>query len=150
VMAVFGSPVGRGVREEARAALACAIAMGEALGRLNAEWQHQGIQSLESGIGIASGPAVVGQIGSPKRMEFTVIGDTVNRAARLESLTRSLGATVLFDRATAERVAPGTGEAEGSGASQAGHIPLPRGRHPIKGLGEVEVFSPGQPLSEAP
>lgn len=41
---------------------------------------------------LEEGPAVVGQIGSPRRMEFTVIGDTVNRAARLESLTRQLGA----------------------------------------------------------
>lgn len=137
VMAVFGSPVGRGAEEEARAAVCCALAMETALASLNKGWQQLGIPSLENGTGIASGPAVVGQIGSPRRMEFTVIGDTVNRAARLESLTRSLGASVLLDRATAERLnpAPPKGIAPRLGA-------LPKGVHAIKGLGDVEVFSP--------
>ena len=131
VMAVFGSPVGRGVQQEARAALACALAMGEALEELNARWRREGVQPLASGIGLASGTAVVGQIGSPRRLDFTVIGDPVNRAARLESLTRSLEVSLLFDGATAERI---------SGAFA--WTPLPHGSHPIKGLGEVEVFSP--------
>ncbi|MFN9623232.1 MAG: CHASE2 domain-containing protein [Cyanobacteriota bacterium] len=134
VMAVFGSPVGRGVREEARAAVACALAMGSALASLNATWQREGGGPLANGIGIASGPAVVGQIGSPKRMEFTVIGDTVNRAARLESLTRELGLSVLFDRQTAERLAESSRSC---------------GVHPMKGLGEVEVFSPGEGAPQA-
>jgi len=143
VMAVFGSPVGRGLGEEARAAVGCALAMGESLASLNGEWRRQGVIALENGIGIASGPAVVGQIGSPKRMEFTVIGDTVNRAARLESLTRSLGATLLFDRLTAERLGQGTA---GTGQPGGGSTFVPavsRGVHSIKGLGDVEVFSPG-------
>ncbi len=132
VMAVFGSPVGRGLREEASAAVACALAMGSALDRLNGTWAAEGGPALANGIGIASGPAVVGQIGSPKRMEFTVIGDTVNRAARLESLTRQLKASVLLDRTTADRLV-----AVPCGA------PVPRGLHAMKGLGEVEVFSVG-------
>jgi adenylate cyclase len=144
VMAVFGSPVGRGVGEEARSAVACALAMGQALETLNTAWRQEGIQSLANGIGIASGPAVVGQIGSPKRMEFTVIGDTVNRAARLESLTRQVGAPVLFDQATAERLRqPGGGAASPLGEGARWPPPIPQGVHPMKGLGEVEVFSPG-------
>ncbi|MEB3335328.1 MAG: adenylate/guanylate cyclase domain-containing protein [Cyanobacteriota bacterium] len=141
VMAVFGSPVGRGERQEARAAVTCALAMGAALERLNADWRREGVQGLANGIGIASGPAVVGQIGSPKRMEFTVIGDTVNRAARLESLTRQLGVPLLFDRATADRVAqsPDAATAD-SAAGEAGLIALSLGMRPIKGLGEVEVL----------
>jgi adenylate cyclase len=142
VMAVFGSPVGRGVGEEARAAVDCALAMGQALHTLNTAWQQEGIQTLENGIGIASGPAVVGQIGSPKRMEFTVIGDTVNRAARLESLTRTVGTSVLLDRTTAERLGETTGPAEPITIPRS--PPVSRGVHPIKGLGEVEVFSPGE------
>jgi len=141
VMAVFGSPVGRGVREEARAAVACALAMGEALERFNAMGGIEGGPVLANGIGIASGPAVVGQIGSPKRMEFTVIGDTVNRAARLESLTRQLGAPVLFDQTTAERLTD-TGDSWPA--------PVALGMHPIKGLGEVAVFSPGERAKEHP
>lgn len=136
VMAVFGSPVGRGVREEARAAVACALAMAAALEHLNATWKREGVCTLANGIGIASGPAVVGQIGSPKRMEFTVIGDTVNRAARLESLTRQLDVVVLLDRATADRLAP-------TEEGPPGPAPVPRGVHATKGLGDVEVFSPG-------
>jgi len=131
VMAVFGSPVGRGIELEARSALACALAMGQALEALNATWRQEGETLLASGIGLASGAAVVGQIGSPRRMEFTVIGDPVNRAARLESLTRNLGVSLLFDRATADRIAGAVAWA-----------PLNRGQHPIKGLGDVEVFSP--------
>ena len=145
VMAVFGSPVGRGAREEARAAVACALEMGAALERLNGTWNREGTQVLANGIGIASGPAVVGQIGSPKRMEFTVIGDTVNRAARLESLTRQVGAAVLFDKATAERVMDSP-----LGPGVPWPSPIPRGLHPMKGLGEVEVFSPGDGAMASP
>jgi adenylate cyclase len=123
--------------------VACALAMGSALERLNATWDQASGPRLANGIGIASGPAVVGQIGSPKRMEFTVIGDTVNRAARLESLTRQLGAPVLMDRPTAERLAESS---QGLGSSAGPHSPwlpaVPRGVHPMKGLGDVEVFSP--------
>jgi adenylate cyclase len=149
VMAVFGSPVGRGVREEARAAVTCALEMGAALERLNATWQGEGVHPLANGIGIASGPAVVGQIGSPKRMEFTVIGDTVNRAARLESLTRQLGVAVLFDRQTAERVAESPRGAL-AGPPTPWLPPLSRGAHPMKGLGDVEVFSPGEGAISSP
>ncbi|MEI7665603.1 MAG: adenylate/guanylate cyclase domain-containing protein [Synechococcaceae cyanobacterium ELA263] len=130
VMAVFGSPVGRGVLVEARAAVACAEAMRQALGELNRSWQSQGLTGLDSGVGLASGQVVVGQIGSPRRMEFTVIGDTVNLAARLEGLTRSLQTPVLFDRTTAERLDPALG------------APVSLGVQPVKGMGEIEVFSP--------
>ena len=101
VMAVFGSPVGRGTELEARQAVRCAIAMQKALADLNQEWTDKGHQPLSSGIGLASGKAVVGQIGSPQHMDFTVIGDTVNLASRLESLTRELRTPILMDEQTA-------------------------------------------------
>jgi len=128
VVAVFGSPVSRGEQEEAMAAVRAAVAMGEALHRLNARWQADGEEPLANGIGLASGTVVAGQIGSPRRMEFTVIGETVNLAARLESLTRQLPeAAVLCDRATAALV-------EAS-------LPLQfMGDWPLKGAGEVPVF----------
>jgi adenylate cyclase len=128
VMAVFGSPVGRGEREEALAALRCALAMRQRLEQLNAEWREEGIETLASGIGMASGPAVVGQIGSPQRMEFTVIGDTVNLASRLEAQTRLLKVPVVIDAATAELV-----EAE---------LPVRSlGAVPVKGMGEIPVYT---------
>ena len=137
VMAVFGSPLGRGPRYEAAAALRCALAMGERLRQLNEEWQHQGgeaagEEALASGVGLASGPVVAGQIGSPQRLEFTVIGDTVNRASRMEGLTRQLENPICLDGATAQLVADYPEFALHSHGPQA-----------VKGLGEIEVFSAG-------
>ena len=102
VMAVFGSPRSRGVEQEAEEAVRCAIAMVEAMGDLNKTWTAEKIAPLSCGIGIASGEAVVGEIGSPQRKEFTVIGDTVNLASRLEALTRHLHTPILMDVHTAE------------------------------------------------
>jgi len=129
VMAVFGSPRSRGVALEAAQAVRCAHAMGERLEQLNQQWLHENIAPLASGIGIASGNAVVGQIGSPERMDFTVIGNTVNLASRLESLTRVLNTPVIIDERTAELVEP-----------QVRVIKL--GEHIIKGIGEVPVYKP--------
>jgi adenylate cyclase len=130
VMAVFGSPVSRGVEAEARAAVRCALAMRLALADLNRTWEAEGIARLDNGVGLASGEVMVGQIGSPRRMEFTVIGDTVNTAARLEALTRRVEAAVLFDSRTAELVA-------GDPSLTARSI----GLQELKGLGDVEVFT---------
>ena len=129
VMAVFGSPVGRGVQHEAEAAVRCALAMGERLQQLNQVWRAEGLEELASGVGLASGQVLAGQIGSPQRLDFTVIGDTVNLASRLESLTRKLDATVCIDGATARLVeaAPGL-ELRSFGPQE------------IKGLDSTEVF----------
>lgn len=129
VMAVFGSPRSRGIALEAAQAVRCAIAMGERLEQLNQQWQIDNIAPLASGIGIASGDAVVGQIGSPERMDFTVIGNTVNLASRLESLTRLLNTPIIIDERTAELMEP-----------QIKVINL--GEHIIKGIGEVPVYKP--------
>ena len=129
VMAVFGSPRSRGVALEAAQAVRCAHAMGERLEQLNQQWLGENIAPLASGIGIASGNAVVGQIGSPERMDFTVIGNTVNLASRLESLTRLLNTPVIIDERTAELIEP-----------QVRAIKL--GEHIIKGIGEVPVYKP--------
>jgi len=120
VMAVFGSPVSRGARQEAEAAVRCALAMEVRLGELNAAWRQEAeanananahaegadevFQPLANGVGLASGPVVAGQIGSPQRLEFTVIGDTVNLASRLEGLTRRVATLVCMDTNTARLV----------------------------------------------
>ncbi len=130
VMAVFGSPVSRGQKAEASQAVRCALAMRTALAALNEDWSRRGIATLDNGVGLASGQVMVGQIGSPRRMEFTVIGDTVNLAARLESVTRQVEAAVLFDAATAALLAGDDGLAVTTLGPQA-----------VKGLGEVEVFT---------
>jgi class 3 adenylate cyclase len=86
IVVVFGAPV-EDTEVEHRAAQA-ALAMREALGRLNKLRQARGEARLETGIGISAGEVVAGQIGSMERMLYTVIGDAVNVAARLESLTK--------------------------------------------------------------
>ena len=65
-----------------------ALAMRDALAALNVRRAARGDAPLETGIGIAAGDLVAGQIGSPERMLYTVIGDVVNVAARLETLTK--------------------------------------------------------------
>jgi adenylate cyclase len=137
VMAVFGSPVSRGVAQEAQAALRCGLAMRRALAELNSRWQEEGLEPLDNGVGLASGEAMVGQIGSPRRMEFTVIGDIVNLAARLEALTRRLDEPLLFDGRTAELVAD---------AADLSFRPL--GAQEVKGMGAVEVFAPAAPAQK--
>jgi adenylate cyclase len=142
VLAVFGSPVGRGLELEAAAALRCALALRKALDDLNRQWRQEGVVELNSGIGLASGEVMVGQIGSPRRLEFTVIGETVNLAARLESLTRSLGVSVLCDTRTAALAALSS---HGPGASRATPSCRSLGPQPLKGVGEVEVLTPLPP-----
>jgi adenylate cyclase len=86
IMVLFGAPL----PDEDHALSACraAIEMSETLERLNARWQAAGREPLSAGIGISSGEMVVGNLGSAQRFAYTVTGDQVNLAARLEGLTK--------------------------------------------------------------
>ena len=86
VMATFGTPQ-PGPRDAAHA-LACARAMLASLGVWNSERTARGEMALRAGIGLHFGPVVLGDIGDERRLEFAVLGDTVNTASRLEGLTR--------------------------------------------------------------
>jgi adenylate cyclase len=97
-MALFGA--GAPDAEHADDAVRTAQAMRQRLVELNAQLALRGETPLAIGIGLHSGPAIVGSIGSPERMEFTAMGHTVNLASRIESLTKSLGETVLLSEAT--------------------------------------------------
>ncbi len=89
VMAVFGVPTcrldSREVAEDARAAVACAMAISDRLENMNQNWQRLGLPVIQMRIGIFTGPAVAGSLGGKDRLEYGVIGDSVNIAARLES-----------------------------------------------------------------
>jgi adenylate cyclase len=94
IMAVFGVPIPRMTKEEiaadAIAAVSCAVAMGKKLRALNEQWRVQGRPTLAMRVGIATGTVVAGSLGCSQRVDYTIIGDTVNIAARLESYDKSL------------------------------------------------------------
>jgi adenylate cyclase len=93
IFAVFGVPTASAA--DAANALACAEKMLDALERWNDAREQSGEARLAIGIGVNYGPAVLGDIGSEHSMSFTVIGDTVNTASRLQTLTRTLGAPLV-------------------------------------------------------
>ena len=90
VMAVFGVPIARRSEAEiggdAANAVECALAMEHRLTEMNAGWREQGLPSVGMRIGVFTGPLVAGSLGATDRMNYTVLGDTVNTASRLESL----------------------------------------------------------------
>ncbi|MCP5149111.1 MAG: adenylate/guanylate cyclase domain-containing protein [Chromatiales bacterium] len=96
VMAVFGVPLARTseaeTRADARNAIECALGMERELARLNAHWRAAGLPEARMRVGIFTGPLVAGSLGSANRLNYTVIGDTVNTASRLESYDKSVGA----------------------------------------------------------
>src|SRR3984957_15165743 len=97
LMAIFGAPENDPYQEEH--ALKAAIEMQQELAKLQVRWEPEGIQ-IRIGVGIHSGPAIVGTIGSSRRMEYTAIGDTVNVASRLQTATKDLGANILISEHT--------------------------------------------------
>ncbi|MCU0565030.1 MAG: adenylate/guanylate cyclase domain-containing protein [Oculatellaceae cyanobacterium Prado106] len=92
VMAVFGVPIPRTHPQEiaidAQQAVACALVMGDRLTTLNQSWQQRGLFSVQMRVGIYTGPIVVGSLGGKNRLEYGVIGDSVNIASRLESCAK--------------------------------------------------------------
>jgi adenylate cyclase len=92
IMAVFGVPIAHehpdDIKRDACNAVDCAIAMSHTLETLNKTWQSQGLPQVEMRVGIFTGPVVVGSVGSKIRLEYGVIGDSVNIASRLESLDK--------------------------------------------------------------
>ena len=100
IMAIFGAPVP--TKEDPVNAVRAAVKMRGALHELNKLLEARGVPRLRTGIGIHTGDVVAGNIGSEKRMEYTVIGDAVNLASRLESNTKDLGVNVLISEDTYE------------------------------------------------
>ncbi|HEY2406305.1 MAG TPA: adenylate/guanylate cyclase domain-containing protein [Polyangiaceae bacterium] len=104
IMAVFGAPVVK--EDDARRAVRAAIRMRDALGKLNERLSERGKPTLRTGIGIHTGEVIAGNIGSEARMEYTVIGDAVNLASRLESSTKDFGVGILISQDTEQLLEP--------------------------------------------
>jgi class 3 adenylate cyclase/ligand-binding sensor protein len=102
VLAVFGAPIPS--EENARNAVKAAQQMLTKLAALNEKRTARGQQPIEIGIGIHTGKIMGGNIGSKKRMEYTVIGDTVNVAARLESLSKNYPEAIIISEDTFKMV----------------------------------------------
>lgn len=102
IMAAFGLPIAHDDNEDR--AMRCAISMHRELGLWNKERVRRGDRPLRIGIGLNTDKVVAGNIGSPKRMDYTVIGDGVNLAARLESASKQYCAGLLISEFTRERL----------------------------------------------
>jgi adenylate cyclase len=100
IMAIFGAPVSHG--NDALASVISGLEMTEALGRFNAEQKRLGAPEFKIGVGVNYGEVTVGNIGCEKKMNYTVIGDMVNLASRLEGLTKRYHQPILITQDTAE------------------------------------------------
>lgn len=133
IMALFGVPEDR--PDAAAAAVRAAAAMQRALRIHNLARAREGRPPLAHGIGVHFGPCVWGNIGTRERMQYTVIGDAVNLASRLESSSKELGAPVIVSADTAAHIAPGAAPAL-----------APRGRIQVRGREQdLEVLTFADP-----
>jgi adenylate cyclase len=124
IMALFGAPF-PGAQDPANAVRA-ANEMIVILRALNATLVNAGKRAIEIGVGVNTGDAVVGSIGSPKRMEYTAIGDPVNLASRLESACKIYGVKVIVSEFTVHELTPG---------------------HRLREMDLIRVKGKGQPLA---
>lgn len=97
-MAIFETPGDGAAGTHADRAIAAGKAMIRALDTVNQHLADRGYQPISIGVGINTGPVVIGSIGSPHKKEYTAIGDTVNVGSRIESLTKEVGKPLLFSR----------------------------------------------------
>jgi adenylate cyclase len=104
MMVIFGAPADDPYQAEH--AVTAAIEMQQEVARLSEKWSTEGKGELRIGIGINSGPAIVGNLGSSQRFEYTAIGTTVNVAQRLEAATKDLGVGILVSESTYADVKP--------------------------------------------
>jgi len=108
IMVVFGAPLSESPKEDAQRAVRCALEMLACLDQWNASRNPNGKSlndhPLKIGVGIHTGVVTAGNVGSPDRLEYSVIGEAVNLASRLEALTKELGSPIVISPATCELI----------------------------------------------
>ncbi|MDD4976536.1 MAG: adenylate/guanylate cyclase domain-containing protein [Bacteriovorax sp.] len=102
IMAVWGAP--NKTDDDVTNAVSACLEMRVALSQLNQERIDRGLTPIKIGMGLHTGEAISGQIGSSERMEFTVIGDAVNTASRIEGSTKSFGTDLLLSKEVIEKL----------------------------------------------
>jgi adenylate cyclase len=127
VLAVFGVPLSRGLEEEVEAALEAVSEIQAEVEELNQAWIAAGREPWQQVMVLAAGPVISGNIGCASRMDYTMIGDTVNLASRLESVAKQAECDVVVNRAVASQ-------------ARAGWIIRSLGSFEIRGQGQQEIF----------
>jgi len=123
VMAYWGAPMDD--PDHADHALEAALGMIERLKKFNEELKAEGVKEIRFGIGIYTGPVIIGNVGSEMRLEYTVIGDTVNVASRLEGVNKELQTTLLVGESAKNKI---------------------KGKYAFKSMGSVSVKGRKEPL----
>lgn len=100
IMAFWGAPMKN--KEHAKTACEASLDMIKKLNELKKKWQKQGFPEINIGIGLNTGNAVIGNIGSSERFDYTAIGDNINLGSRLESLTKYYGVPIIISEKTKE------------------------------------------------
>ena len=102
IMVTFGTPDPE--TDDAERAVRTGLDMNRALAELNAERARRGLVEIRHGIGIHYGPVIAGNIGTEERLEYTVMGDAVNVASRIQDACKTLGESLLVSKAVAQRL----------------------------------------------
>jgi adenylate cyclase len=142
VMAVFGAPVA--LSDHARRAVAAAQCMHSAQADVNARWRHDGLPEFGLGIGITTGPVAAALLGSEERLEYTVVGDTVNLSQRLQQWAEP-GETVLSEATYAALPAPPPAEALEPRPVKGRSAPVSAWRLPAAGVWHADFVATDDP-----
>lgn len=127
IMAFFNAPMLQA--DHAKRAVRTALAMQRLIHERRDEWRFLGMPDLAAGVGISTGDAVIGYVGSQSRMQYTAIGHDVNIASRLQSLSKELGQAILISESTYAQTGDDF-EVE------------PQGVYNIRGVGgEIQIYS---------
>ncbi len=125
IMGFWGAPLE--VPDHAERAVRSSISMYKRFTQLLSHWEKEGIHGVDIGIGVNTGPVLVGNLGSRIRFNYDILGDAVNVAARLESLNKEMKSNILISQRTRELLPPDItcidrGDAMVKGKAKALHV----------------------------